>query len=94
LKNKTQVILLDGLCQRYGKRPSEVFGIEDELTAIDFDFTVMIIGNRNEKERIESKEETIETAKQKQSEGFEQVKMMQNLVKNSYKRNQEIPLEE
>ena len=34
------------MCHQYGKRPSEVIGIDGECTALDFDFSVLFLANK------------------------------------------------
>ncbi len=33
--------MLDAMCQRYGQRPSSIIGIDNEITALDFDLAIM-----------------------------------------------------
>jgi len=42
--------LLDAICNRYGKRPSEVIGITNEFEAIDFDCTILVRASRINRE--------------------------------------------
>jgi len=50
-------MLLDRMSQRYGKRPSEIIGIDDEIVAFDFDCAVMMKATMLEHERAEKGEE-------------------------------------
>lgn len=45
--------MLDRMCQRYSQRPSSVMQVDDPLTALDFDFAVMVRGIKNEREQAE-----------------------------------------
>jgi len=47
------VSLIDGICQRYGQRPSDIIGITDKKTAFDFDGAVAIRASEMEKEELE-----------------------------------------
>lgn len=46
------------MAQRYGKRPSEIFGIKHDGVAIDFDFAMLMIGLRAESNAIDKRRET------------------------------------
>jgi len=46
---------IDGVCQRYGQRPSSIIGIKDELVAYEFDVSVAIKGSKMEQDEMESK---------------------------------------
>jgi hypothetical protein len=81
-----QVVLLDSLCQAYGKRPSEVIGISelDELFAYDFDLTVMSKAERIRKGTLVHPK----VVQERQAAGISKVKAIVAKVKHlTRKRN-------
>lgn len=68
--------MLHNVCQTYNKRPSEIIGINDELTAYDFDASVLFRATNISKGEITDKK----MIKQRQSAGFAAVKMLQSRV--------------
>ena len=82
-------MLLDEMCNRYGQRPSLVFGINDDLIAYDFDCAVMVRSNQiSEKYREDNKDkkpekkhrETPEQERARIQSQFDQVRFMQKRV--------------
>ena len=75
-----QVATLDNLARTYGKRPSEIIGLNDPIQAIDFDVTVMYVSERIRDGEI--KDPII--IKKKQRAGVESLKALQNKVIKVY----------
>lgn len=80
--------MLDALCQRYGQRPSNVIGIEDEIVAFDFDLTIMykadsMIDRKTGEVKIERKSKS-EDEKKRLKNQFENVINLQKKA-TSYK---------
>lgn len=48
-----QAILLDHLCKRYGRLPSEVMHLDDEILSYQFDMAIMVRGFQHEKEQTQ-----------------------------------------
>ncbi len=70
------------MCHQYGKRPSEVIGIDGECTALDFDFSVLFLANKiksknTDGDGINPYEDSEDEMKRLESE-FSQMQMMQN----------------
>lgn len=49
-----QALLLDHLCRRYGKLPSEVMHLDNEMLAYQFDMAIMARGFQYEKDRAQN----------------------------------------
>jgi len=75
-------LLLHNVSQSYGKRPSEIIGIVNELIAYDFDASVLFRASSISKGEITDKK----VIKQRQSAGFAAVKMLQSRAQPSYDR--------
>ena len=76
------VSLVDGIGQKYGKRPSEIIGIKDSEVAFDFDAAVMIQAAKIQRGEFSS----TKLKKLKQTKGFYSVKALQDKVRQSYRR--------
>lgn len=48
-----QALLLDHLCKRYGKLPSEVMRLDDEMLSFQFDMAIMARGFEHEKGQMQ-----------------------------------------
>ncbi len=57
VNNTGLVSLIDGICQRYGQRPSAVLGITNPKVAFDFDGAIAIRASAMEKEELEKSKE-------------------------------------
>ena len=84
VQNEKLVVLIDGIGQRYGQRPSDVLGINDKRIALDFDIAVAVSASQFEAAEMEKRQtekpvrpqkETSKAALQLQ---FNRIKQMQN----------------
>lgn len=73
---------LNKLAIRYGCRPSEIFHIDDEVMAYDFDSSVMWIVERIERDGWKN----VKINKDKQTKGFKGAKALQQSVHNYYEK--------
>ena len=53
------VSLIDGVCQRYGQRPSDMIGITDDKIAFSFDAAIAVKASIFEKEEMEKQKDTV-----------------------------------
>lgn len=51
-------MLLDSMAQKYGKLPSEIVGLNNQMDAFDFNAAVMIIAEQNRNEIRENKDKS------------------------------------
>jgi len=70
------------MAQSYGKRPSEIVGIVNDLVAYDFDAAILYKAMNISKGIITDKK----VIKQNQTTGFMAMKALQNKVQSSYNR--------
>ena len=75
--------MVDGLCQRYHQRPSEVLGIEDRFVALDFDVAVAVRASKMEEGELADPK----LIQKRQDGGFKSVEMLQQQVKQSRRQN-------
>ena len=76
LANNNYVFMLDALCQRYGQRPSTVIGIDNEITALDFDLAVLYKASSIANKEISTLDSETETRRLHGQ--FSKIKAMQN----------------
>lgn len=80
MKNDYLVSLIDGICQRYGQRPSNMIGLLDDKVAFDFDAAIAIKASQFEKDEMEkSKNESPQTSNKMES----QVRNAQNMQRKA-----------
>lgn len=81
VENDFYVRLVDAVAARYGKRPSEIVGIDDLVIALDFDAAILIRAVELEKIEPEPDEKEV---KEKQAMGFDSLRALQQQVIESY----------
>jgi hypothetical protein len=55
VKNRTNLLQLDLIANRYGQRPSAILGVADEWAAYQLDFTVAQIAVRHEVDALRNR---------------------------------------
>jgi hypothetical protein len=75
-RNDIYIKLLDDIGIRYGRRPSEILGIKEELFAFNVDVLVMLRGEQIKRGVLADND----LVKQRQSKGFSQVRALQMKV--------------
>ena len=65
------------MCNKYGCRPSAAIGIDNEITALDFDYTVMYLANKKKSENEANIQENPRDEMARLESEFNQVKLLQ-----------------
>lgn len=66
--------MIDRIGSRYGVRPSDILGIDDELVAFQFDYAIIHFANQIEKGFYRDKR----IMKKKQEEGISKLRLMKS----------------